>query len=110
MEEEIKFKCEKCNYETKNKHSYNKHIETILHITGEKKIRSDKKNNKCDECNNEYSSQRALKEHKLNKHSNKKEKKVEYKYYCEICNVGKNNKLVYEKHIKSDRHEQMIKS
>jgi len=55
MEEEIKLKCEKCNYETKNKHSYNKHIETILHMTGEKKIRSDKKNNKCDECNKEYS-------------------------------------------------------
>ena len=71
MEKEYNYKCEKCDYKTKYKSSYDKHNKSILHLTGERKKRSDKKENKCDECKYIFSSQKALKEHKLNKHSSR---------------------------------------
>jgi hypothetical protein len=77
MEEENKdivkkgknYVCVKCNYETKYKSSYEKHINTEKHKTGKHKTRSDKKDNRCDICRYELSSQRAMNKHKINKHS-----------------------------------------
>ena len=77
-------------------------------MTGTRKKRSDKKENKCIICNEVYSSQRSLKEHKLNIHSSKKEKEKEYKYYCNACNIGKGHELSYIKHINSGKHKRMI--
>jgi uncharacterized C2H2 Zn-finger protein len=108
MEKEYNYKCEKCDYKTKYKSSYDKHNKSILHLTGERKKRSDKKENKCDECKYIFSSQKALKEHKLNKHSKIEEKEQKYKYFCIKCNVGKNNEKQYEKHIISKKHIQMM--
>ena len=77
---ELKYKCEKCNYLTNYKSSYDKHLRSILHQTGEKKIRSDKKENKCEKCEKKFSSQQSLKNHIINKHSDiKKELKQRYK-------------------------------
>ena len=46
---ELKYKCEKCNYLTNYKSSYDKHLKSELHLLGKRKERSDKKNKKCEE-------------------------------------------------------------
>lgn len=107
---ELKYKCEKCNYLTNYKSSYDKHLRSILHQTGEKKIRSDKKENKCDRCEKSFSSQQSLKNHILNKHLdvkkeiNIKKEITEYKHYCKYCNLGSDIKSNYEKHLESKKH------
>lgn len=47
MEKEMEYKCEKCNFLTKLKENYIRHLNTEKHITGIRKKRSDKKENKC---------------------------------------------------------------
>jgi len=106
--QEKEYKCEKCDYLTNQKVNYEKHIKTEKHITGIRKTRSDKKENKCDICSHICSSKHTLKEHKLNMHSNKKEKEKEYKYYCKECNIGKTYKTSYEKHMNSEKHKRMM--
>ena len=108
MEKENEYKCEKCNFLTNKKINYERHLKTEKHMTGIRKKRSDKKENKCDICNNIYSSQRSLNEHKLNKHLNKKEKEEKYKYYCKECNVGNIYEINYKEHIKNEKHKRMM--
>ncbi len=43
--------------------------------------------------------------HILNNHSTKEEKKLKYNYYCEYCDYGSFSKPLYEKHIKSNKHQ-----
>jgi len=107
-EKEKEYKCENCNFLTYKKVNYERHLKTEKHITGIRKKRSDKKENKCEVCDNIYSSRRSLNEHKLNKHSNKKEKEEKYKYYCKECNVGNIYEINYKEHIKSEKHKRMM--
>ena len=66
-----KFICEKCNFETNIKSKWNNHINTELHKTGKRKIRSDCKNPlNCNECEYITKNNITLKKHILNKHSN----------------------------------------
>ncbi len=108
METEYKFKCDKCEYYTNYKSSYDKHLTSVVHLTGERKVRNDKKDSKCDKCNYECSSQQALKEHKLNIHSTKEDREREYKFYCKSCDVGKMNEKLFELHLNSNKHKRVV--
>ena len=82
--------CEKCNKTFKCHAKYIIHCETELHKTGKRKTRTDKKEElKCSICNLYTTKQQTtLKLHILNNHSSIEEKKKEYKYYCEYCDIG----------------------
>jgi hypothetical protein len=101
------YKCEKCNYTTILLNSYKKHCETILHKTGKRKIRSDKKaeNHKCDKCNYETTNKLNMKTHILNNHSSKEDKKKGFNYYCEKCDVGVFTETSYKIHLDTQKHK-----
>ncbi len=110
MEEDkkSKYKCEKCNYNTNYKSSYDKHLRSVLHKTGERKERSDKKNKKCDVCGYICSTDKNLKNHKLVYHSTKEERKEKFKFYCDKCDYGNDCEILYKKHLDSKKHNMMI--
>ncbi len=107
-ENEFKFKCEKCEYYTNFKSSYDKHLTSSIHQTGERKVRTDKKDPKCDKCNYECSSQQSLREHILNLHSTKEEREKEFKFYCKSCDFGKMNEKQFEVHLNSNKHKRIV--
>jgi len=109
MEEEnnSKFKCEECNYKTNYKSSYDKHLRSVLHQTGERKIRSDKKNKNCNICEYSCSTEKNLKSHKLIYHLTKDDRKEKFKYYCEKCDYGNDCNILYKKHLESKKHNMM---
>ena len=77
--------CDKCNFSCKYKSAWNKHINTELHKTGERKQRSDYKNPlKCKDCDYSTKNTIAYKKHILNEHSNKDAREKEFKYYCKF--------------------------
>jgi len=82
--------CVKCNKTFTSNTHYLIHCETELHKTGKRKIRADRQEElKCTICNLYSTKQHStLKIHILNNHSSIEEKKKEYKYYCEYCNIG----------------------
>ncbi len=108
MEQEYKYKCEKCNYNTNLLSSYNKHLQSVLHQTGERKIRSDKKNSKCELCDYTCTSQHTLREHNLNYHATKAERETAYKFYCKPCDVGKMYEVQFNEHLSSNKHKRMV--
>ena len=82
--------CKKCNNTFTSNTHYLIHCETELHKTGKRKTRVDKQGElKCNICNLYSTKQQStLKIHILNNHSSIEEKKKEYKYYCEYCDIG----------------------
>ena len=82
--------CVKCNKTFTSNAHYLIHCETELHKTGKRKTRTDKQGEfKCNICNLYSTRQKStLKIHILNNHSSIEEKKKEYKYYCEYCDIG----------------------
>ncbi len=108
MSKEIQYKymCDKCNYKCKYESEWNKHVNTNLHITGKRKERIDKKEPfKCESCDYKTKNKTTLKQHKFNEHSNKKERKEGFKYYCEICDFGIFSKDIYSVHVNSEKHK-----
>ena len=106
-EKEYKYKCEKCNYNTNIKLSYDRHLKSYFHITGERKIRSDKKNiiYKCECCIYETNNKNNYKTHKLNNHSSNEEKKNFFYNYCEKCNFGCFSNTSYLMHLETKKHK-----
>jgi len=105
--EEYKYHCEKCNYNTNLKIPFDKHLKSTLHLTGKRKIRSDKKNMifTCEKCNYSSDNEYNYKTHMLNNHLSKEERKKEFHYYCERCDFGCFSNTSYEKHIETNRHK-----
>jgi hypothetical protein len=69
---------------------------------GKRKTRSDKiLEPKCKSC--EYTTTRTtnMKLHYLNHHSNKEERKKEFKYYCEACDFGHFTKGLFKLHMEA---------
>ena len=101
----VKYNCDKCNFKCKFESQWKKHIDTELHKTGIKKIRSDTKEPyKCDKCLYETKNIIMFKQHKLTEHGTKEERKNDFKYYCESCDIGTFSKIVFENHNKSNKH------
>ena len=102
---ENKYNCEKCNFKCNTKARWDAHINTELHKTGQRKIRSDYKEPfKCVNCNYETKNIVMMKIHKLNKHSNTNEREKEFKYYCKYCDYYTYRKNNFTKHTLTSRH------
>jgi hypothetical protein len=102
--------CEKCDYKTKVKHSYEIHLETEKHKTGKNKTRIDKKlKDKCPHCDFTCKKNLSMEQHILNKHASKKERKEQCRFYCEECDYGTFNKYSYDNHLSLQSHLRAIK-
>jgi Zinc finger, C2H2 type len=99
-----KFFCDKCNYSTDIKASYEKHLTTILHKTGDKGKRKSTINYKCEICDYTTKNNNNFMLHKLNNHAGKEERKEKFKYYCEECDFGSFAECNYKNHLKSKGH------
>ena len=108
MEEQnnLKYICEKCSYQTNLKLSYERHLKSVLHVTGQRKIRSDKKDTiyKCNICNYSSKNEYNYKTHQLNNHLSKEERKKQFSYYCEKCDFGCFTNSSYNIHIETKKH------
>ena len=106
MDENYKFICEKCDYKCNIISRWEKHINTELHITGKKKIRSDYKGEKkCIDCDYIGKTLNNLIEHKLNYHSSVEEREKEFKYYCKLCDYGTLSKDLINNHKNTKKHK-----
>ena len=104
-QKEYKYICEKCNIKCSEESRWIIHINSEKHKTGKKKIRCDYNGPyKCEKCKYETKNATTFKQHKLNVHSNKKEREERYKYYCNLCDIGTFSKSIYENHKKSEKH------
>ena len=104
--------CEKCNKKFTSNTHYLIHCETELHKTGKRKTRTDKQGElKCNICNLYSTSQQStLKIHILNNHSSIEEKKKEYKYYCEYCDIGYLVEHKINTHLNTLKHKIKVAS
>lgn len=104
---EIKYNfiCEKCDYKCRFESHWKNHINTELHLTGQRKTRSDLKEPfKCEKCDYKTKNLTTLKQHKLNEHASREEREKEFKYYCSCCNYGTFSIDLYNRHTKSKKH------
>jgi hypothetical protein len=53
---------------------------------------------KCEKCNYEPTSNASYKKQKLIFHSSKKDKKINFKFYCEKCDFGTYAESLYKNH------------
>ena len=93
-------------YHTNFKSTWELHINTQYHITGKRKIRSDKVcQEKCTICDYKTKNNTVLRQHILTKHSTKEERKACFTYYCAHCDVGTFARSIFKNHNKSDKHK-----
>lgn len=102
---DFKYICEKCNYQTNIKSSYNQHLKTSLHLTGKRKPRSDKITYECTICKFQTNNKTNFLNHKLNNHSTKEERKIHFKFYCDDCDFGVFVNSLMNKHLQSKKHK-----
>jgi hypothetical protein len=103
---DYKYSCKKCDFHTNAKSSYDKHLMSGKHITGERAIRCDKRIlDKCPSCDYTTKNITNMERHVLNNHSSKEERKQKFKYYCEMCDHGTFGKSLHQKHLDSEKHK-----
>ena len=111
--ENNKYICEKCNYVTNLKHLLEQHNETEKHKTGKHGKCFLKKKEKeiytCEKCNFNTTNKNNYLTHNLNNHSEKEERKKEFKYYCDSCDFGVFTVSSFDKHKMSLRHKRLNK-
>lgn len=104
-----KYICNSCEFKCNYQSQWNIHIETELHKTGKKKIRSDcKAPFKCNDCNYITKNTITYKKHILNEHANKKEREEGFKYYCKYCDFGTFSNDTIELHYNTDKHKKQL--
>ena len=106
-----KYYCEKCKYGTDIRYSLIQHNNTELHKTGSrgKKQIKVKEEFKCNDCNYKSLNKNNYLTHKLNNHSTKEERKQQFKYYCDICDVGVFSETSFNNHKETIRHKRFNK-
>jgi hypothetical protein len=103
IEINIKYNCDLCKYKCIYPAHWKQHIESEKHKNnGIRKPRSDKTfEPKCKSCDYITTRTTNMKLHYLNHHSNKEERKKEFKYYCEDCDFGHFTKALYKAHLEA---------
>ena len=103
--------CEKCNYGTNIRYSLLQHYNTQLHKTGiiKKTKLKNKEEYKCDKCEYNSINKNNYLTHKLNNHSTKEERKLQFKYYCDCCDFGVFTESSYIKHQETMGHKRLNK-
>jgi hypothetical protein len=110
MEEEYKYKCEKCKFYTNAKSAFNNHMITEKHMMGIKAKRCDKKYpEKCPECDYKPVDNKSYIQHTLNFHSSKTARKEKFKYFCEKCDFGTFSEILFNKHKTTKKHSRYDK-
>lgn len=107
---EYKFYCDKCKYGTNIKGSMKDHEMSYFHKTGVKKSKKVIDLYKCDKCDYKNEHKYNYIAHKLNHHGTKEERKEQFKYYCDTCDMGTFTKSVHETHMKSTRHNRKVET
>ena len=103
---EFKYNCVNCNYKCNEKSKWGKHVNTVKHTTGHKKIRSDYKGDKkCNECDYIGKTINNLIEHNLNKHSTIEKREQEFNYYCKLCDYGTLSIDLINNHNNTQKHK-----
>ena len=106
MDKQFKYICEKCDFKVNTKARWEAHIKSELHLTGQRKKRSDyKEDTKCEKCDYKTRNIVTMKKHILNKHASLEEREKEFKYYCKICDFGTFSKDTIEVHNESEKHK-----
>lgn len=110
MSAEYRFVCEKCNYKTNLKSVYDAHCKSVLHQTGKRKIRSDKKADiyNCEKCDYKTYNEHNLKLHVLNNHGTQEDRKTGFIYYCKDCDFGVNVRQLYDRHCETLKHKRRL--
>lgn len=103
---ETKYYCEKCQYKCNYQSEWNEHLESKKHTGEKRKSRSDKKlEDKCKCCNYIPKNLTNYKLHYLNNHANTEERIKEFTFYCEKCNFGCFEEILYQRHIDTKKHK-----
>lgn len=103
---EYVYNCEKCDFHTNAKSLYEKHLITGKHQTGKRLGRCDKKfTGICPECEYKTDKSTNMTLHMLNNHSTREKRENEFKFYCTLCDFGAFTKLLYDKHLNSEKHK-----
>lgn len=98
MENNFKYTCQCCSYNTNIRTSWH------LHIMSDKHNRNgEKKSTKCELCEYESVSHWNVKLHMLSKHSTKEERE-KHKYYCNICDTAFVCNIYMDKHMAGKKH------
>jgi hypothetical protein len=85
-------------------------LQSTLHKTGHKKIRSDKvRLDKCTHCDYTTNKNLVMIRHILSVHSTQEERKAKSKYYCDFCDIGTNVKAQYNAHLLTSKHKNFEK-
>jgi len=103
---DFRFKCESCKYYCNEKSKWTKHISSVKHNTGTKKIRSDYDGPyNCVECYYQTKNKTMYKQHILNYHSTKEDREKEFKFYCKLCDYGCFVKDLLDRHNLTLKHK-----
>jgi len=97
--------CEKCNYGTNIRSSFDQHVKTTLHQTGKRKERCDKTIYNCDICEYTHCNRFNFSNHVLNNHSTKEERQKGFTFYCNLCDFGTFAVSIFDKHKLTDKHK-----
>jgi len=104
-----KFNCQQCDFHCNFESKWKIHCDTGLHKTGKKKTRTDKKLlDKCTFCDYKATNNTTMKQHILNHHKTKEERKGQFTHYCEYCDFGTFAKPLYDNHLKSKKHTRFL--
>jgi hypothetical protein len=105
---DYKFTCKACNYNSNYESKYKQHLETLKHKNNGILVRKKPELKKCDKCNFTSTHNEGFKTHYLTKHSSKEEKEKEFTYYCKLCDFGTFSKSLIEIHNNSKKHKNLI--
>jgi hypothetical protein len=102
----MNYNCKTCKFECKYLSNWVQHIQTARHKNDGKKTRKVTRNKNCSICDYTGLTYSDARNHYLSKHGTTEEKKKEYPYYCDSCNIGSFGKCIYEAHCKTNKHLQ----
>ena len=102
---DFKYNCEKCQYKCNYISHWNEHLVSKKHTGEKRKVRSDKiLEEQCKFCNYKSAKLTNMKLHILTNHSTKEERKKEMKCYCDKCDFGTNAKILFQRHLETQKH------
>lgn len=100
-----KYNCDVCGYICNYESHWTQHINSKKHKNNGIQSRSDKVlENKCKLCNFEAKNSSNVLVHILTKHSTPKERKEQFKYYCEKCDFGTFTEILFKRHEETKKH------
>lgn len=100
------FKCDTCNYETKDKSNMTKHNKSKKHLLNTNQLIKEKKTYKCKECSFETSHNSNYHRHML---SHSEHPTAHYRFHCKACEVDMRDTCNYFAHVSKASHVQNVK-